>query len=256
MPALRHPHLISLAINLIAALVFSIVSTFGAKYFIPDLGAWLDKQTSVSFPNLLLFVVGLALICFAIIFTAFVSRYATRLKVTSGREDVMADNLASLKARYSSDEVFWSTRLTFWNVSEQSPARIAFRAFITQAVQERANVRRIWHVKNGDGYNRLRLYLDTYKGYENYHIKTLITEEVYMPELTGIGDKIAMISVPTLVNPAIMISTMQFRRRSDARVVREFFDVVWDRALPIKVGEHIYAENLERVRISVGATTA
>jgi len=167
----------------------------------------------------------------------------------------MQMNLSILQRFYDPKEMFWSTRLTFWNIAEDSTARISFREFITLAVHGKAQVRRIWHIKNRVDYDRLKFYLDSYRNFENYHVKIILSADAYLPEMAGIGEQVALVSFPASENPASIVNTIQFFRSNEIKKVKGYFDLVWDRAIPIKIGEQVFSENLEKVRRTVSRRT-
>lgn len=78
-------------------------------------------------------------------------------------------------------------------------------------------------------------------------MKAVTTREVYLPELAGIGEKLAMVSLPAQANPASMVNTIHFYRRAEIGKMKEYFDLVWDRALPIKIGGDVFIKNLDEI---------
>jgi hypothetical protein len=252
---LNKQNAIALSINLIASLIFTLGSLLFVTYFMPGVSRWLKESTTLTFANIYLLPLLLFAVSFATISALLLSRLFSRVQGYSGREQIMSMNLAALQRRYNGKELFWSTRLTFWNIAEDSPARVAFRRFITHTVHDKCQVRRIWHIKTHPDYDKMKFYLDSYKNFENYHVKVIIGGDVYMPEMAGIGERIALVSLPSSANPASIVNTIQFYRRKEIRKIKEYFDLVWDRALPIKIGGHVFTENVEQVFRSLGRGT-
>jgi hypothetical protein len=244
----------AIVIALVTSAVFAIISVYFTKYVMPDPDAWLSRSTVISIPNSYLLPAVVFLVFLVGILCVFFLRLFIPFRSVSGREEAMAGNLSTLERFYSKDKVFWSTRLTFWSMSENSVARVAFRDFITRAVQDKTQVRRVWHIKSRADFDRLCYYLGNYRNFENYHVKAIFGDEAFLSEIAGIGTSVGMISLPALENPASIVKSIQFYRHRDVRTIKEYFDLIWERALAIKISERIYSENLAMLEKFLDAT--
>jgi hypothetical protein len=172
-----------------------------------------------------------------------------RPQVFVGREDVMAANLKMLHRFATKNELtIWSTRVTYWGQSENSDTRLKFRHFLTQSIHKGLNVKRIWRITNQEDVARFFEYWNDYQNHDGYNVSVIIDSKAFIPELLGVDNTCASISMPGPSSPSKICSSIQFRDSEGATAIHRYFDVLWDESLPIKSGKSVNNENLEKLR--------
>lgn len=140
--------------------------------------------------------------------------------------------LRSRKQVNASRQVVRSTRFGSWPPAEVLEQRSAFRAELDDAIQkEGSDVRRIWNVSSADDVNRLREMIDRYQGRNNHSIRAYFELPHHaLPELLVVDGRGASMSFPSVRAPRGLDWMMRFKRDDLVHVVRDYFDVLWDRA--------------------------
>jgi hypothetical protein len=193
-----------------------------------DLGRILDSAVAV--PAWLILAAAL------VIFGAGIVLPLTRRKssVVRGRLGATEENLALLRERLKVDpnaRVIRSTRFGRWPSTEKLDARKAFREELDMAVlNEHSDVRRIWNVKTTADVQRLKEILEKYKGESRHSIRAFFDLPAFLPELLVVDRRGASISFPSTGSPYDLDWMIRFNRSDLVHVVRDYFDVLWDRA--------------------------
>jgi hypothetical protein len=120
--------------------------------------------------------------------------------------------------------------------------RSDFRQELDKAIlNEGTDVRRIWNVNSLDDTRRLREIIDKYKGNDNHSIKAYFgLPDHDVPELLIVERQGASISFVSTRTPHRLDWAIFFKRADLAHVIRDYFDVLWDRAeLILDAGEVI-----------------
>jgi hypothetical protein len=168
----------------------------------------------------------------------FLRSIAKKASAVRGRTDATAGNLSLLRERERvriSDRVVRSTRFGRWPQSEMLNHRAFFRQEIDQMVlAEGTDLRRIWNVSSLSDVQRLREMLEKYKGHSNHSIRTYFQiPDHLMPELLVVEGRGASISFPSIRSPYDLDWMIRFKREDLVAVIRDYFDVLWDRAIRI-----------------------
>jgi hypothetical protein len=225
----------SLALTVVVLAIWPALAS-GQRYVFPF--SWTIAQGLVA---------GALLI--VLLFMSGRSLYRAMPTTIVGREAIMRRNVDMVRRLGTSkDDEFLSTRVTYWDLGEQSPSRVAFRSLITEKINAGFLVKRLWHLSSLDDVERLRGYLGTYRGYDNYHVRVLAGMRVPVPELIAIGRKGASITFPELASPRRVGLSIQFRGRDEALAIHKYFDLLWDLAEPIKTGAEINYARLDVIR--------
>lgn len=180
-----------------------------------------------------------------------------RARTYTNRERVMQTNV-ELVRRFCDDiqHEFLSTRITGWDLSEDSKARRDFRALITEKVHAGYLVKRLWHVCTMDDLTRLEKYLHEYGSRDNYNLRILIESSIAVPEIICIGLRAASFGFPELRSPRHMSLAIHFRRKLEVEAVRKYFDLLWETAIPVKTGPKIHAQALVAARATLSTRPA
>jgi hypothetical protein len=189
----------------------------------------LDTQLSV--PAWTILVAALLVMIFSIVLLV-ITRKASAVR---GRQDATRGNLALLKERSKvalNARIIRSTRFGRWPQGEVLEQRSAFRQELdTMILQEGADVRRIWNVSSIDDLKRLREVLQKYRGHANHSIRAYFElPDHILPELLVVDRRGASMSFPSTRSPRELDWMIGFRREDLVAVVRDYFDVLWDRA--------------------------
>jgi len=173
----------------------------------------------------------------------------SRARTYPGRENAQGRNCQMIKRLCVSQEVddFLSTRVTYWDLAEKSPTRLAFRSLITEKINAGFLVKRIWHVASVDDVERLRRYLADYVSHDNYQVRILTDLAYPIPELLCVGMKFASITFPEVKSPRRMSVTVQFRRAPEVEAIRKYYGLLWELAEPIKNGPQINLSRLDEL---------
>lgn len=141
-----------------------------------------------------------------------------------------------------------STRISFWSLDENSQERIRFRNLINLTVSQGICIQRIWQLHTKDDLNRLVHYLEVYKLHDNYSLKYFISKSALIPELLCINGKIASISIPQKENPRRMATSFHFLNKNAAKLWEDYFDILWEICIPIKTGEVIRYDEIDKLQ--------
>ena len=182
----------------------------------------------------------------------FIFVVTRKASVVRGRASATGSNLELLRARNkvrSSERVIRSTRFGSWPPAEVLHQRSAFRNELDSAIlREGADVRRIWNVGSLDDLNRLREMLGRYEGNANHSIRTYFKLPYHaLPELLVVDRHGASMSFPTMRTPRGLDWTARFKRADLMLVVRDYFDVLWDRAEKILDSGELTATGRQRL---------
>lgn len=166
------------------------------------------------------------------VYILFMTRKASAVR---GRAGATASNLELVRARSKlrpSERVVRSTRFGSWPPAEVLHQRSAFRDELDSAIlREGADVRRIWNIGSADDLNRLREMLERYEGHPNHSIRAYFNLPYHvLPELLVVDRRGASMSFPSMRTPRGLDWSVQFKRTDLMFVVRDYFDVLWDRA--------------------------
>jgi hypothetical protein len=180
----------------------------------------------------------------------FISR--RHLYIYNGREGAMKANVRLLKKREPKDRLkryIWSTRVSFWPLNEESLIRKEFRTLLTQKIEKGIPVRRIWQLYNKDDFVRLKLYLKLYEKYDNYSLKCFIGKNSFIPEILSCYGRVVSVSIPQLSDPHRLTSAFHFYGKGEILRWEEYFNILWETSISIKVGktiDNVKIEELER----------
>jgi hypothetical protein len=160
---------------------------------------------------------------------------ARRSSVVRGRIDATLGNVTLMRERKKvgiNARIIRSTRFGRWPVDEVLESRADFRQELDQAIlNEGADVRRIWNVSSMDDVQRLREMLTKYQGHANHSIRAYFDlPDHVLPELLIVESRGASISFPSARRPRDLDWMIRFKRDDLVFVVRDYFDVLWDRA--------------------------
>ena len=185
----------------------------------------------VSIPAWSVLISAVLAMIFGFVFRSFTKKASA----VHGRVDATKANLNLLNDRQkvsTNERVVRSTRFGRWPQEEVLTNRASFRQEIDRMVlDEGCDLRRIWNVSSLDDAARLREMLEKYKGHANHSIRAFFQlPDFVLPELL-IVDKIgATMSFPSTRSPFDLDWSVLFRRNDIVIVVRDYFDVMWDRA--------------------------
>lgn len=168
------------------------------------------------------------------------------------RERIMMENTRLLSnALRSPDLLVRSTRVTYWDLSENSVARSSFRARLTELIAGKNTVRRLWQIRSRDDMNRMQLYIDQYAGSDNYNVRAILLHDLVIPEILVIGNDICSISFPSVASPRQIEVAMHFKGKFYVSAIQEYFDVLWEAATPVKTGKEVFDESIKEIRSQV-----
>jgi len=223
----------SVALNLTANLIWQLLVVFSAIAVIFVLratdGEGLAAEIRVPAWLILLIAAG------GIGTAGFVYVTSKRASVVRGRRQATKSNVALLASRRrvdASSRIIRSTRFGRWPPNEDLSNRTNFRQELEQAiVDEGADVRRIWNVSSAADAERLKLLLQRYEGRTNHSIRAYFgVADHLMPELLIVDSRGASISFASTRTPHSLDWAVHIKRKDLVYVVRDFFDVLWDRA--------------------------
>ena len=190
------------------------------------------------------FLIG-TLFLVGVLFYIFKSK---NYRVIKDRESSMSENAKLLKLKNLN--YILSTRLTYWDISDKSPERYEYRNSLTKAIQKGVLTKRIWQINSESDLIRLKACLSEYKDHDNYNVKTYDTTLTFVPEITLVDGKALAVSIPEPKDPRKMSITFQFRKKKDIAFWKAYFDILWENATPIKVGNKVFNDNLNSLIIN------
>jgi hypothetical protein len=194
-----------------------------------DLDRILRRQISV--PAWAILIAAVLMMTFSVVL-GLITRKASAVR---GRQDATRGNLALIRERSKvplNARVIRSTRFGLWPQGEVLEQRSAFRQELdTMILEEGADVRRIWNISSVDDLKRLQEVLKKYHGRENHSIRAYFDlPDHALPELLIVDRRGASMSFPSTRSPRQLDWMIRFRREDLTSVVRDYFDVLWDRA--------------------------
>ncbi|MEU4422033.1 hypothetical protein AB0F81_15520 [Actinoplanes sp. NPDC024001] len=222
------------AINLLAQAIWVVLVAAGTVIFVfvfdtTDVGEALQESTEIPTWSILVAAVTAILVGLLLF---IVTRKASAVK---GRSSATSGNLALMRERLKvskQDRVIRSTRFGSWPAGERLEQRSSFRAELNEAIlNEGADVRRIWNVSSASDVSRLREMMKNYQGHQNHSIRLYFDLPYHaLPELLLVEGRGASMSFPSTRNPLGLDWMIRFNRKDLVTVVRDYFDVLWDRA--------------------------
>lgn len=224
----------SVVLNLLAQSIWVIITAVAAvvtTYLLStaDLGVlWHRKLQIPAWLALLLSVTGIALG----LYMFYATRRASAVRGREHATDVNVRLLASRRRVKLDERLVQSTRFGYWPKGEKLQTRADFRQELDQAIiKEGADVRRIWNINSADDVARLREVLEKYHGHDNHSIRAYFGLPYFsMPELLIVERRGASMSFPSLRQPRGLGWVIRFKRPDLVQVVRDYFEVLWDRA--------------------------
>jgi hypothetical protein len=215
-------------IAIVAASSAVLLYLFGTT----DLDKILKQQ--VSIPSWTLLVGAILTMLLGLAFRSITKKASA----VHGREDATAANLALLRERAkipATERVVRSTRFGRWVQGEILQSRSSFRQEINAMVlQEGCDLRRIWNVSSLDDVQRLREVIKMYNGRRNHSIRAYFRlPDHLLPELLVVNGRGGSVSFPSTRSPHELDWSVQFRRKDLVAVMRDYFDVLWDRGTRI-----------------------
>jgi len=223
-----------IAINLVGQLIWIVMAGASGATLVFLFGTTSLRKVAdsrVTLPAWLMLLGAITALVFALFFRS-VTKKATAVR---GRAGATAGNLALLREREKvklSDRVVRSTRFGRWPSGEVLDHRSSFRQEIDHMVlDEGIDLRRIWNVSSLDDVRRLREIVKKYQGHPNHSIRAYFQVPDYLtPELLIVEGRGASISFPSIRSPYDLDWMIRFRREDLVAVIRDYFDVLWDRA--------------------------
>jgi len=236
-----------LAYGLIGAAVVASLTYLHGK-LVPS-GFWSrDLVISASIQYLDVLITATVFIMLIIAFLFYSIQKLGRYKIYDGRENAMQANCSILEKYFvEKNMMLRSTRVTHWRLMEDSPARRKFRNLLTEKITTAYPVQRIWQIKDHDDLSRLRTYLNIYEKHDNYSARVILCEDVLIPEILCVGQRVASLSFPEPSTPREMGRALHFFRSKEILAISRYFDILWERAIPIKTANKIHSENLDNI---------
>ncbi|MDR5878797.1 hypothetical protein [Caballeronia sp. LZ032] len=249
----------AIAQNLVAW-VISLLISVAALVLWPSLDNLGDvRQFKISLSTGQIVMSGISVFCVLAVPWILLHNNSKRAVTYLDRETVMQRNAALVRIHCTdSADDFLSTRVTSWDLSEESRARREFRAQILDKIASGHLVKRLWHLRSVADLDRMEEYLKEYKKFDNYNLRFLIDLSPAIPEIICIGRKGAAFSFPELRSPRKISLGIQFYRKAEVDAVRKYFDVLWESATPVKTGSTINYQVLSVARQTLstpGATS-
>jgi hypothetical protein len=240
-------------IVLVAGSTLGLVAVFGSRSVTGALGSDIKAPA---------WLVGLA--SFGALGAGIFVFVSTRKgSAVRGRIDATKANVELMRERKKVDlnaRVIRSTRFGRWPSGEVLEYRSTFRQELDEAILvEGADVRRIWNITSIDDLDRLEVMLEKYGGRANHSIRVYVgIPDHVLPEILIVEGRGGSLSFTSPRNPHDLDWMIRFRRKDLLMVVRDYFDVLWDRAdRVLDSGERTEAgkELLARARERFGSTT-
>lgn len=187
--------------------------------------------------------VFISLFCVSILLFVFFNIKRVKVKrIIAGRESTMDSNCKLLEKSKSTK--IYSTRITFWPVSESSPKRVNFRNILTKKIESGIEVKRLWNIKNKEDFKRMLFYLNKYKSYENYSLKCCVNNDFLMEEILICSNHAASVSLPQPNNPRMICVCYHYFNKKDILVWTDYFNLLWEKSIPIYVNGVINKEKI------------
>jgi hypothetical protein len=221
-------------VNMIAQVIWVVLVAVSALGLFVVFGTTSMPAALASDVSAPAWVIGLASLAAmgAGVFVFFLTRKASAVR---GRMDATKANLELFQERAKVDHnarVIRSTRFGRWPLGEILEFRSTFRQELDAAIMsEGADVRRIWNITSVDDIDRLESMLEKYAGKTNHSIRAYVgIPDHVLPEVLVVDGRGATLSFTSPRNPYGLDWMIRFRRKDLQLVVRDYFDVLWDRA--------------------------
>lgn len=233
--------LISLGITVIAMTIWPVLDDINSRHKLE-----ISLSTGQWVVSIIIFVS--LFITLTLIFRRSIARAITY----TNREAVMLRNIELVRdlCRNTQDD-FLSTRVTHWDISEDSVARNTFRSLIAEKIMSGVLVKRIWQLRIQSDLDRLEEYINKYSKYDNYHLRVMVDINIPIPDIICVGRKGASISFPEMRSPRQISLAIQFRNPSEVEAIRKYFELLWEFSIPIKAGNHIEYDRLRDIRATL-----
>ena len=194
----------------------------------------------------------LLLIFFAlIIITVSYFLYShSKIYIYNGREESITANTKLLKRKAPKNQTkryIYSTRITHWPKNESSPTRTLFRKLLSEKIEKKIAVQRIWQIRSKHDYDSLIFYLEKYKNYDNLSIKYLIGESL-LPEILSLFGKVVSVSIPQPTEPIRLTTSMHFYGKGERDGWENYFKILWEISKPIKTANKIHKSEIELLK--------
>jgi hypothetical protein len=188
-------------------------------------------RTSITTPTWVVVLAALVALA-AGVMLFLVTRNSSAVR---GRRDATQSNVHLMRERSRvplNARVVRSTRFGRWAANEKLEQRSAFRQELDEAIlNEGTDVRRIWNIKSPEDIARLREILMKYQGRSNHSIRAYFQlPDHVLPELLIVDGRGASMSFPSTRSPHELDWVIRFKRNDLVHVIRDYFDVLWDRA--------------------------
>lgn len=237
-----------IAKGVIGNILFALLMFFGVSDYIFKTFVKPQQISIVSIEIAQSQLILIILFIFLVFVWLLISR--RRLYVYNGREGAMMANVRLLKKREPKkreEKYILSTRVSFWPIGEESPIRKEFRALLTTKIEKSFHVKRIWQIHDTNDGERLKLYLNMYKLYDNYSVKFFIGKNSYIPEILACYGKVVSVSIPQLNDPRRLTSAFHFYGKKEIRRWEEYFNILWESGIPVKIGNKVFHDNLKKL---------
>lgn len=223
----------NIILNLIANLIWLLLTLAAATGVV-----FLARSTEGSGLSAKLTMPAWLMVLFLLISVStavFVFITNKRASVIRGRAPAAKANvdlLASRSKLASSSRVIRSTRFGRWPPQENLSHRADFRQELDKAIlNEGCDVRRIWNISSAADVARLRELLTRYQGNNNHSIRAYFgLPDHVMPELLVVDECGASISFVSTRTAHTLDWAVQVRRPDLVHVIKDYFEVLWDRA--------------------------
>lgn len=223
-----------ISIALIAQIAWIVIVALGGALLAFVFGTTniekiLDRR--IDMPAWTLMVAAILALIYGLVLRAITRKSSA----VHGRADATAANLTLLQQRQkvtANERIVRSTRLGRWVYGEVLPSRSSFRDELNAMVREEGcDLRRIWNITSLDDVRRIRQVLEQYQGNRNSSIRSYFNlPDHVLPELLVVEGCGSTISFPSTRSPHELDWSVQFTRKDLVAVIRDYFDVLWDRA--------------------------
>lgn len=198
---------------------------------------------------------------FLALFIIFIYLFIERrpLRIKNGRIGAMEANVKLLQLKPNRNRLkryIYSTRVSFWPLSENEKSRNEFRELLTQKIKQGFHVRRIWQLHNEEDAIKLFSYLSLYKDYDNFSLKCFIGTSAFIPEILSVYGKVVSVSIPQQEDPRRLTTAFHFYGNNEVQRWESYFHILWEHSLSIKHGNEINKKNVEQIKtyFNIGET--
>ncbi|ODS40211.1 hypothetical protein BEH94_07385 [Candidatus Altiarchaeales archaeon WOR_SM1_SCG] len=209
---------------------------------------FLDSSNVFTFHINIYFLIFILISIGLIIIYFFV--FYSRINIYNEREIAMKANVKLLKKKEPKDiqkRYILSTRVSFWPSTESSPTRTEFRDLLTKRIDAGTEIKRIWQIRCKDDLDKLELYLERYKSYDNLSMKYLMGN-FPLPEILSVYGEVVSISIPQPSDPRKLTTAFHFHGKKEILRWEGYFKILWESAIPLKIGDRIYPEEIKKLK--------